>query len=666
MKKIFNIISIAMLALVSLSSCDSYFDVDLKDQPTLEEQFSKYLTAKQFSANCYAYLPYEEKQDAREGGVIRRSDESLFGFTSSASSSIYWQTRIGGTGPASFANGANGFSAVENGNYWKRYYQGIRQCTLVMQYAHLVADVDQKVRDFMVAEARFLRAYYYFLLFRYYGPVIVWGDQMAPDDAIGSDLDRNTLEENIDFIVDELDKAVLDLPENVGEIGGVISTNTDTGRPTKGAALALKARVLLYAASPLYNGNPLYQSMTNRNGENIFPQEYDGSKWEKAAQAALDVINMRKYSLIQASSKDFKGYAEAYRGVYSKNWQGNDEVIWGWWHKSWEPDNTWLGTVGGQFPYLLPGKFAGIMYSYGGWMQPSLKLVDAYPMNDSGRYPVRGYERDANGLDLSRPIVDALSGYKTEGWVENWDAPHLDWDTADGKTGVKAHNTTVGRDPRYYVSIIPNGHYWPNKNMNTVLTMYQNQECAAPWKAGTSCNYVGYVFARLLPTDNNFADQAAYTSAKAIFPTFRMAEVYLNYAEALNEQPTRDGAGACAALNMVRNRVGLNNIEVAYPGIETDKELLRWCIQQERMVELAWEAHRHYDACRWMIAKDEYPCANWTLHLSADNYEASYERVDTDHPYASRPAVFSDKDYLFPMSSDELKEMVNYTQNYGY
>lgn len=665
MKKTLYIITIAILALVGLSSCDKYFDVDLKDQPTLEEQFSKYLTAKQFSANCYAYLPYEEKQDAREGGVIRRSDESLFGFTSSASNSVFWQARIGDASPATYTPYGD-MTNPERGNFWDRYYQGIRQCTLVMQYAHLVADVDQKVRDYMVAEARFLRAYYYFLLFRYYGPVIIWGDEIAPENVLGSDLDRNTVERNIEFIVDQLDLAAEVLPLNVGDIGGVISTNTDTGRPTKGAALALKARVLLYAASPLYNGNSLYAGMTNYYGENIFPQEYDGSKWEKAAQAALDVINMRKYSLLQASSKDFKGYAEAYRGVYSKNWQGNTEVIWGWWHKSWEPGNTWLGTVGGQFPYLLPGKFAGIMYSYGGWMQPSLKLVDAYPMYESGRYPVTGYEHDGNGLNLSRPYVDPDSGYETEGFVENWDAPHLDWDMADGKKGVKAHKSTIGRDPRYYVSLIPNGHYWPNKNMNTVLTMYQNKSCAAPWTAGTSCNYVGYVFARLLPTDNNFADQAAYTSAKAIFPTFRMAEIYLNYAEALNEQPNRDGAGACAALNQVRNRVGLKNIEEAYPGIAGNKTLLRWCIQQERMVEFAWEAHRHYDACRWMIAKEEYPSANWTLHLSADNYEDSYERVDTDHPYANRPAVFSDKDYLFPMSSDELKEMVNYTQNYGY
>lgn len=664
MKNTLYIISMALLALFGLSSCDSYFDVDLKDQPTLEEQFSKYLNAKQFSANCYAYLPYEEKQDAREGGVIRRSDESLFGFTSSASNSVYWQARIGDASPATFTP-YGGMTNPERGNYWDRYYQGIRQCTLVMEHAHLVSDVDQNVRDYMVAEARFLRAYYYFLLFRYYGPVIIWGDQSAPEDVLGAELDRNTVERNISFIVDELDIAAEDLPLNIGDVGGVISTGTDTGRPTKGAALALKSRVLLYAASPLYNGNTLYQSMTNHYGEKIFPQEYDGEKWTEAAKAAKAVIEMNKYSLLKPATKDFKGYADAYRGIYSKNWEGNTEVIWGWWHREWEPGNGWLGSVGGQYPYILP-PLPGLFQSYGGWMQPSLKLVDAYPMFESGRYPVTGYEHDGNGLNLSRPYVDPDSGYETEGWVENWDAPHLDWDMADGKNGVKAHKTTVGRDPRFYVSLIPNGHYWPNKNMNTVLTMYQNNECASPWKAGTSCNYVGYVFARLIPTDNNFANQAAYTSTKAIFPTFRMAEIYLNYAEALNEQPLRDGAGACAALNMVRNRVGLNNIEVAYPGIAGDKELLRWCIQQERMVEFAWEAHRHYDACRWMIAKEEYPSANWTLHLSADNYEASYERVDTDHPYANRPAVFADKDYLFPMSSDELKEMVNYTQNYGY
>lgn len=657
-----------MLALGALSSCDSYFDVDLNDQATLEEQFSKYNTAKQFSANCYAYLPYEEKQDAREGGVVRYSDESLFGFTSSASTNVYWQTRIGDSSPASFINGANGFTAVENGNYWKRYYQGIRQCSLVLENIHLLQEekVDDKLRNFMAAEARFLRAYYYFCLFRYYGPVIIWGEEMAPTDIEGVTLDRNTVEENISFIVSELDKAIEDLPTDVAEIGGFVSASTDTGRPTKGAALALKARVLLYAASPLYNGGGengenLYASMTNYNGDKIFPQEYDADKWTKAAEAAKAVIDMNKYNLVKKtdSADPFINAAESYRKVYDDHW--NEETIWGWWYRAWEPGNDWLGTAGGAFPYYLPGKFGGIAYAYGGWIQPSLKLVDAYPMYESGRYPVTGYEHDGNGLNYSRPYVDEESGYETEGFVEDWKAPHLSW-----VPGVKAHKTTVGRDPRYYVTVLPNGHYYHNQSINTRVTMYQSSEAAAPWQAGTSCNYVGYAYVRLIPTENTLNDQTAYKSTKYVYPAFRMAEIYLNYAEALNEQPNRDGATACWALNQVRNRVGLNNIEVAYPGIEGDKELLRWCIQQERMVEFAMEGHRHYDACRWMIAKDEYPCANWTLHLSADNYEDSYERVDSDHPYANRPAVFKDKNYLFPMSSDELAEMTNYTQNFGY
>ena len=114
MKKTIYLISIIVLAVLGLSSCDSWFDVDLSDQATIEEQFKKYTTAKQFSAGCYAYFPYEEKQDAREGGVIRRSDESLFGFTSSAAGSVYWQARIGNANPSSYVN-------AETGNFWDRY-----------------------------------------------------------------------------------------------------------------------------------------------------------------------------------------------------------------------------------------------------------------------------------------------------------------------------------------------------------------------------------------------------------------------------------------------------------------------------------------------------------------------------------------------------------------
>jgi len=110
--------------------------------------------------------------------------------------------------------------------------------------------------------------------------------------------------------------------------------------------------------------------------------------------------------------------------------------------------------------------------------------------------------------------------------------------------------------------------------------------------------------------------------------------------------------------------VGLNNIEDAYPEIKGNKELLRWCIRKERMVEFGMEAMRHYDACRWMIAKNEYPTDNWTLNVSATNYKDSYKRVNTD--FVGDPATFADRDYLFPISSTQLSEMTNMTQNYGF
>ncbi len=168
----------------------------------------------------------------------------------------------------------------------------------------------------------------------------------------------------------------------------------------------------------------------------------------------------------------------------------------------------------------------------------------------------------------------------------------------------------------------------------------------------------------MVKPEQSWAPGDDYALLRYVYPAFRMAEIYLNYAEACNEKPQRDGATAVQYLNKTRNRVGLNNIEEAYPGIENDQALLRWCIQKERMVEFGMEAMRHYDACRWMIAKTEYPGRNWTLALDATNYEDSYNRTSAIHPVA--PSVFTDRDYLFPISSVQTAEMVNITQNYGF
>lgn len=111
------------------------------------------------------------------------------------------------------------------------------------------------------------------------------------------------------------------------------------------------------------------------------------------------------------------------------------------------------------------------------------------------------------------------------------------------------------------------------------------------------------------------------------WPYFRLAEIYLDYAEACNEKPERNETEALKYINLVRERSGLNALETAYPEVKGNKDLLRMLIQKERMVELAFEGHRYYDARRWMIAQQEFPGPEYSLNLLATSYEDSWSRT---------------------------------------
>ena len=678
MKKIY--IVILALAALCAASCDSFFDINFKDQADFEGILSRKNGVRKYVSNLYTYLPREERVDKYEGGVVLRSDETLFG--ASQYPSIMYRISWGDYSSATV-------KGYDNGTIWNRYYEAINQCTILMENVHLDQQDPEEYKTYMKAEARTLRAYYYFCLFRHYGPVIIWGDKMSDTDAKGEDLDRNTLEENVDFIVSEIDKALPDLPLEISSVP-TLADRTDYGRVTKGMALALKSRLLLYVASPLYNGCDLYKGKTNKDGKFIFPQEPDPNKWTEAAKAAQAVLDLNHYELVQPKGTTFADYAKAYQDVLFEKW--NSEIIWGWWFRTWEPNDPYAGTVGGLLAATVPMTISGVNGPYDskektspkyGWQlfTPSLKQVDAYPMMASGRYPVTGYAKDGKGLDLSKPVVDPLSGYEADGWQDNYQQP-IDVDPS-WATPFTAHKSTVGRDPRYYASLIPNGFWWPCKELKVRVTDFQmpatdklsamsaadkrNPEKVPTnaWQPTGNINRVGFTWRRWYEAETPLNETKDYAAIQYIYPAFRLAEIYYNLAEALNEQPARDGQGACDALNMVRQRVGLNKIEEAYPGIQNDKELLRWCILQDKMCEFGMEAMRHYDMTRTMRAEQEYPCDHWTLHLTADNYKDSWQRVSTDYN-GENPCKFSPRDYLFPMSADLMAEMTNYTQNYGF
>lgn len=670
MKKIYILLIMAVAAV----SCDSFFDINLKDQPTLEDTMSRSSTVKRYLAHLYSYIPRDENIRNYEGATVLRSDESLV--AKSQYETFWYKVRRGEYGADNSVDDASA-------NPWKRFYTGINECTTFMSNLNKDQEDSPRLVQQMMGEARFLRAYYYFVLLRQYGPVIVWGDKAADQSVKAETLDRNTLEENFTFIISELDKAIEDLCYEVNDEGLGLSIASNKGRVTKGAAIALKTRVLLYRASPLYNGQNgtgIYSGLSNSRGEKLFP-EYDATKWDDVAKAAEDLFALNRYELATAPTATGSAIQKAaanYQCTWFQKWDTNLEIIWGWWYRSWGDESLGQGC---DVAYAAPagGKIALAGYSL---TSPSLKLVDAYPMWETGRYPVLGYSKSGGLPDYSRPLVDPLSGYQTEGWTENYQQL-VDVDAGWAKP-FKAHNTTVGRDARYYSNFVPNGFWWPSSTTNSGgpvrFTCFNGPAATSQYSETDACNRVGYVWRRLYKANNPLKNLTAdYQSITYIYPAFRLADIYLTYAEALNEKTSRDAATAIQYIDKVRERCGLNGIQTAYPDIDfmsadgmstvgevsrSGKEWLRWIILQERMCEFAMEGQRHYDMMRWMKALEEYNVENWTLHVKADNYEDSYQRVSDD--YIGGRSVFSQRDYLFPIGSPQISQMTSFTQNPGW
>ena len=166
MKKI-RIFATALLLAFTLSSCESFFDVELDDQAKIEDIFRQKTEVQKYLSHLYSYIPQEEEVVGMHGWTVGRSDEALFSWYQWV---YYTQFRTG-----------NYSSATTNFNYWPDYYIGINQCSIFLKYIDLDKEDTPTTVAYMKAEARFLRAYYYFLLFRQYGPVFIWGDQIADE-----------------------------------------------------------------------------------------------------------------------------------------------------------------------------------------------------------------------------------------------------------------------------------------------------------------------------------------------------------------------------------------------------------------------------------------------------------------------------------------------------
>lgn len=592
MKKIFFII--IAIGLLNLSSCKNNFlelqplgqygdEAVWNDDPTLIQSFIN---------NIYRGLG----QSGIRVMLGTYVDESMLTFGWGAD--IVTNSLITPSDYSRFNN-----TADQSGFYvWENVYKNIRACNLFFQKIESAKMIDAAQKDIFRGEVYFLRAYLYQMLVSMYGgvPIIdkVYG--LNEDYTIK----RNTYEECINFIVSDCDKAAQ------------LIKQTQKGRPTKGAALALKARVLLYAASDLHNN-----SFTWTNG--YTNQELIGNvggdrkaRWQAAKDAAKAVIDLGTYSLYKPNPVITDDIAKNYGDIFLLKETSEDIFV-----------KFYLQSIVNTLvmPNLNNGPSG---YHLRGGNTPIGQLVDDYEMNDGTRFSWSNSTQAASPYTNREPRFYASILYDGAKWRVRPD----DVKTIDPVGVIQTSNVEV----------------W-NQATNSVITVPGLETRNSPsdnWN-GT---YTGYIIRKGIDSSID----ARYSQQECPWRFIRYTEVILNYAEACLGLGQEEEARTY--INMIRKRAGLPSVT------ESGQELIdRY--QHERRIELVFEDHRFFDVRRWMIAPQVYNNVQGINILHKLNPDKSTTTPTYTVISSVQKRSWNNRFYFLPIKLDEMNRNKELIQN---
>lgn len=568
--KIKNILSLAVVML-ALASCGD--KMDYKEYSVFDEDYVKTTFARSAGLVTSVYNDLDYDFGNYSGALLASAtDESVYSHSGNAIEKFY----------------DGGWSASNNNDasLWTKCWRGISYANLFLTefkdqtFEDYLTDLDYKAElhqyQNLQFEARFLRAYYYFLLVRSFGGVPLITTTMDAMEI--NSQPRATSDEVFQFINSEC-KAIQDtIVKDYSDLGAMqLKSKNETGRVNNLCVLALKARASLYYASPLFNPNN------------------DKERWHQAALDNLELINTCRARGMKLSAD--------YGALFQKdNWQNSEECILV--RRIVSASNTFEKY---NFPIGLENA--------GGGNCPTQNLVDAYEMT--------------NG----KAITDADSGYDPQ-------------------------NPYANRDARLAMTVAVNGEQWPNETLETFI----GGANALPITYATP---TGYYLKKYVNKSLTIGALNA-TTERHHWVIFRLAEFYLNYAEAMlnytgSGYETSSGLSmtAAAAVNVVRARAKQPNLAT---GLDANQFKER--LQNERFVELAFEGHRFYDLRRWKVAGEQKyrTIKSMRITKNADGTFTYTPQSDT-----STRSYWDDKMYLFPLAQSEiLKSGGALTQNPGW
>ena len=623
-----------ILILLCLSICVScnFLDIVPDEKATEADAFNSPKAVLRYLYSCYAYIP-----NPRDG-------VSALDFMTGDDVVTPWEHE-------DFGKFVRGNYTPSNPiiTYWHDLYKGLRQCYLLKENVGSVPGLSQELKEGYMAEADFLIAYYHYILVRTDGPVIMIKELIDintlenPETFLG----RTPYDECVTWIAEELKNVASRLPgTREGE---------EYGRATSTAAMAIRARLLLYAASPQFNGGEkfktLYGNFTNPDGTQLISTSYNPQKWVDAAKAckeAIDLARVEQYDLYHATLGALNSTPEptdltqrSLRFTFiDKN--NTPEIIWAFCKR--EGDNSSL--QGKSIPRWG-------QYCWGG-LALTLKQVERFYTE--------------NGLPIDQ---DPKFSYPDRYNITTIPKGNLN---GEGET----LNLNMQREPRFYAWVAFHNSYYEvlgkdtdPKSTNAFASKYlRGEKDAKHLVQFTKLSNQGLTSSNTQGTKSGYLNKKGVNPATTVssngfgiseypWPMIRLAELYLNYAEACVE--CGDLNEAKIYLNYVRERAGIPTVEKSWEGIATlDQAKLREIVHQERQIELYLENHNFYDLRRWGEAEilGERP---WGLSVEQTDLRlfAQPKQIDVTRHFI--PAH-----YLMPLPISEVNKNPNLVQNPGY
>lgn len=572
-----------MVALFAMSSCEDMMG-DYLDKPqgsdvnedtifSTKKNIEKLLFAG-YSYGLHSYYPYHNLNNKVNPNPMMCMTSPI---TDEGEMSNTWysseQWNIG-------AVLASSIESQEDGR-WPLRFKAIRICNILIEKLPEATVISDREKAQYAAEAYFIRALNNFELFKRYGGMPIVDHRLLNDESW--ELPRASVEEFVDYIADDCDKAYQGL-------NGVEYPENQRGRITASAALALKTKVLLYAASPLFNTSKPY--LATDHPELVCYGNEDANRWKKAAdaaEAALDQCGMEGFYLLSDGDpeNDYRKLWETYDNceiILAEKWAGN-QGNWSW---------PWCGFIPTGFGMSTWGEALNVTHNF-----------------------IRKYE-------------------KMDGTPMQWNEP-----------GVEGHDLMekyAELDPRFRQTVAYNGSYWNNGFPDVQL--YEG----ALTSPNANANETGALVHKLVPRELAASGGQYQMQPNGIL--FRVAELYLSYAEALNEYLSAPDQKVYEAVNIVRARAGM-------PGLPAglSKEQMRERIKKERDIELSFEDHRLWDIRRWMDAEKEGVMQGTFYKVKINRISGSGLDQKCDYtilPFEQR--VWHRKMYLHPIKENEVNK----------